>query len=172
MSAAYELRRSRRKSVSLEVRADGSLLVRAPQYMAAAEIGRFVESHASWIEKARLRQAERQKTHPQPTPQEEAVLRRRAKEELPPRVAHWAKIMGLSPAAVRITSAKTRFGSCSARGSVCFSWRLMAYDQDCIDYVIVHELAHLRHMNHGAEFYALVERYMPDWQARQKKMKP
>jgi len=171
MSAAYELRRSRRRTVSLEVRADGSLLVRAPQHLGAAEIERFVAEHADWIEKAKLRQAERQKTHPQPTPEEEAILRRRAKEELPPRVEHWAKIMGLSPAAVKITSAKTRFGSCSARGNLCLSWRLMTYEQDCIDYVIVHELCHLRHMNHSADFYALVEQYLPDWWERQKKMK-
>ena len=76
--------------------------------------------------------------------------------------------MGLRPAGVTITSARTRFGSCSAKGRLCFSWRLMQYPPEAIDYVVVHELAHLVHMNHGPEFYALIERYLPDYKARRK----
>ena len=67
---------------------------------------------------------------------------------------------------IRITSARTRFGSCSGKNSLCFSWRLMEYPEEAIDYVVVHELAHLRYMNHGAEFYALIARYLPDWKTR------
>lgn len=73
---------------------------------------------------------------------------------------------GLCPTQVRITGARTRFGSCSSQGHICFSWRLMQYPPEAIDYVVVHELAHLRYMNHGAEFYALIARYLPDWKAR------
>ena len=72
----------------------------------------------------------------------------------------------LYPTQVRITGARTRFGSCSSQGHICFSWRLMQYPPEAIDYVVVHELAHLRYMNHGAEFYALIARYLPDWKAR------
>ena len=76
-------------------------------------------------------------------------------------MAYYSEWMGLYPTQVRITGARTRFGSCSSQGHICFSWRLMQYPPEAIDYVVVHELAHLRYMNHGAEFYALIARYLP-----------
>ena len=69
-------------------------------------------------------------------------------------MAYYSEQMGLYPTQVRITGARTRFGSCSSQGHICFSWRLMQYPPEAIDYVVVHELAHLRYMSHGAEFYA------------------
>lgn len=79
--------------------------------------------------------------------------------------------MGLVPAGIKITSARTRFGSCSGKNSVCFSWRLMLYPPEAIDYVIVHELAHIRHHDHSPAFYALIEQYLPDWKVRMKLLK-
>ena len=63
-------------------------------------------------------------------------------------------------------AARRRFGSCSAEGHICFSWRLMQYPPEAIDYVVVHELAHLKHMDHSDAFYALVAQYLPDHKAR------
>lgn len=74
--------------------------------------------------------------------------------------------MNLYPTGLKITSARTRFGSCSGQNSICFSWRLMDYPELAIDYVVVHELAHIVHKNHGSQFWALVERYLPDYRAR------
>ena len=74
--------------------------------------------------------------------------------------------MGVSPAGVRITGAKTRFGSCSAKNALCFSWRLMRFPDAAVDYVIVHELAHIRHHDHSPAFWAEVARYMPDYAQR------
>lgn len=74
--------------------------------------------------------------------------------------------MNLYPTGLKITSARTRFGSCSGKNSICFSWRLMDYPELAIDYVVVHELAHIVHKNHGPQFWALVERYLPDYRAR------
>ena len=79
--------------------------------------------------------------------------------------------MGLKPTSVKITSAKGRFGSCSAKNGLCFSWRLMAYPERAVRYVVVHELAHIAHHNHSPAFYALVEKYMPDYKERQKLLK-
>ena len=76
--------------------------------------------------------------------------------------------MGLEPTGVKITSAKKRFGSCSAKNSICYSWRLMLYSKEAIDYVVVHELAHIAHKNHGPQFYALIEKYLPDYKEREK----
>ena len=79
--------------------------------------------------------------------------------------------MGLVPSGVKITSARTRFGSCSGKNGLCFSWRLMQYPPEAIDYVVVHELAHIRHHDHSPAFYALVGQYLPDWEARVKLLK-
>ena len=87
---------------------------------------------------------------------------RRAKEILPPKVAHYAALLGVQPAGITVTSARTRFGSCSAKNSLSFSWRLMDYPEEAIDYVVVHELAHIRHHDHSRAFYDLIASVMPD----------
>ena len=103
--------------------------------------------------------------------EDRAALIAQAKEYLPQRTAHWSTVMGLVPAGIKITSARTRFGSCSGKNSICFSWRLMLYPPEAIDYVIVHELAHIRHHDHSPAFYALIAQYLPDWKARMKLLK-
>lgn len=122
--------------------------------------------HADWIARGLAKQEARAAAHPEPTDAERAAYIRQAKAYLPQRVAYYSERMGLYPTQVRITGARTRFGSCSSQGHICFSWRLMQYPPEAIDYVVVHELAHLRYMNHGAEFYALIARYLPDWKTR------
>ena len=86
-------------------------------------------------------------------------------------MAHYAAIMGVVPTGIKITSAKTRFGSCSSKNSLCFSLYLMAYPDRAIDYVVVHELAHIRQKNHSPAFYAEVAKVMPDYKERVKLLK-
>ena len=163
----YELRRSsRRKTLAIAVKADGSVVVHAPQHLAEGEIKRFVESHTAWIERALERRAAYNAAHPEPTAAQQAELVARARAVLPERVVFYAAQMGLRPSAIRITSAKTRFGSCSGKNALSFSWRLMQYPMEAVDYVVVHELAHIQEHNHGPAFYAIVARYMPDWRER------
>lgn len=161
----YELIRSGRRTLALELRG-GRVTVRAPYRTSQAAIDRFVAAHADWIARGLAKQEARAAAHPEPTDAERAAYIRQAKAYLPQRVAYYSERMGLYPTQVRITGARTRFGSCSSQGHICFSWRLMQYPPEAIDYVVVHELAHLRYMNHGAEFYALIARYLPDWKAR------
>jgi predicted metal-dependent hydrolase len=103
--------------------------------------------------------------------QEIAVLRKKAKEILPGRVAYFSRLTGLTPTGMSITSAKTRFGSCSGKNRVSFSLYLMQYSAGAVDYVVLHELCHIRHKNHGKEFYALIARYMPDYQKYVKELR-
>lgn len=161
----YRVIRSNRKTLGLQVR-DGEVIVRAPRLVTKGQIERFVRSHAEWIKRAQSRQAEKRAAHPEPTEAERAEYIRRAKALLPARVEYWSARMGLQPKSVRITSAKTRFGSCSSKGTICFSWRLMQYPPEAIDYVVVHELAHLRYLNHSPAFYALIAQYLPDHKQR------
>ena len=165
MTNSYEIIRSDRKTLGLQVK-DGRVIVRAPRIVTIRQIERFVREHEDWIQNALNRQAAKQAAHPEPTEAERAELIRRAKEILPQRTSFWAERMGLYPTKIRITSARRRFGSCSSEGHICYSWRLMQYPPEAIDYVVVHELAHLKHMNHSPAFHALVAKYLPDHKAR------
>lgn len=167
----YETIRSRRRTVALEVTREGNVLVRAPLRMPPEEIERFVTAHAGWLERAKEKVAARQAAHPPLTETEIAALRQRAKELLPARVAHYAAIMGVTPASIRITAARTRFGSCSGKNGLCFSLYLMRYPPEAIDYVVVHELAHIRQHNHSPAFYAQVAAVLPDYKERMKLLK-
>lgn len=161
----YELIRSRRRTLGLEIR-EGRVIVRAPQDAPLAAISAFVDAHREWIRDHLARDASRRAAHPEPTAARREELMLRAQRELPGRVARYGRLMGLAPTRITITGARTRLGSCSSKGSICFSWRLMDYPDAAIDYVVVHELAHLRHMNHGADFYREIERVLPDYRAR------
>jgi predicted metal-dependent hydrolase len=99
------------------------------------------------------------------------IYRRLAKQLLSERTARFAEHMGVAPTAVRISAAKTRWGSCSARGSINYSWRLVLADDAAIDCVVVHELAHLIEMNHSARFWAIVEGVLPDYRVRRARLK-
>lgn len=162
----YQLIRSARRTVSLEIDQRGRVIVRAPQRMPQAQIDAFFEAHQDWLRIHLERQQARMAAHPEPDPQQEKQLLDRAAEILPQKVAYYGQIMGLKPAGITITGARTRFGSCSPKNRLCFSWRLMEYPEDAIDYVVVHELAHLVHRNHGPEFHALVGSVLPDQERR------
>lgn len=157
-----KLIRSRRKSISLEIRPDGAVLVRAPLHMPDGEIRAFVARHERWLERHMQQVKERQARHPEPTQAQVQALIERAKAILPGKVARYAAQMGVQPTGITITGARTRFGSCSPKDRLCFSWRLMDYPEAAIDYVVVHELAHIRHKNHGPEFHAFVASVLPD----------
>ena len=152
----YQLIRSNRRTIALQITRDARVVVRAPLRASEADIRRFVESHRAWLESHLDRQRARADAYPEPTPG---------------KVAHWAAVMGVQPTGVKITAARTRFGSCSAKNSLCFSLRLMRYPDECVDYVVVHELAHIRHKNHSRAFYQEVARYLPDYAAREAKLR-
>lgn len=172
----YRLVRSYRRTLSLEITKDLELLVRAPFFTPLSVIDAFVASREDWIRKALDRQKNRP-VRPELSPEELQALKTKAKAILPQKVAHYAAIMGLtpekglSPAAITITAAKTRWGSCSANNRLSFSCRLMQYPDAAIDYVVVHELAHIYHKNHGPAFYRCVETYLPDYKARRALLK-
>ena len=162
----YEIVRSRRRTMALEITRDARVLVRAPLRVSEAAVRRFVEDHWEWIAAHLARRQEHLASHPPLSEPEIAALRAKAKAYLPERTAWWAERMGVHPSGVKITSARTRFGSCSAKNSICYSLYLMQYPPEAVDYVVVHELVHIRHKNHGPAFYAEVERWMPDYRRR------
>ena len=102
-----------------------------------------------------------------------------ARRDLTNKVREFASQMDVKVASVKITGAKTRWGSCSARPAfaqsriynINFSWRLIMADGATADYVVVHELAHIREMNHSARFWSIVENILPDYKQRQARLK-
>lgn len=165
----YTLIRSSRRTLGLEITADLQIVVRAPRRCSKRQIADFVARHEEWIREHLAIQQRRADARAARavTPEQEAELRRLAKEYIPQRVAHYAPLVGVTPMGVKITSAQKRFGSCSGKNSLCFSWRLMQYPPAAIDYVVVHELCHIHHHDHSAAFWAAVAAVMPDYKQRQ-----
>ena len=161
----YEIKRSARKTVALEITDRAALIVRAPLKMSDREIEGFVLKYSDWVEE-KLKTAQKRAEHEQSITEREKELCEKAEHLLPELTARYSAVMGLKPSSVKITSAKKRFGSCSGKNGICFSWRLMAYPEPAIEYVVVHELAHIKHHNHSAAFYKLIEKYMPDYRSR------
>lgn len=94
-----------------------------------------------------------------------------AKNVMTKKIDEFSNIMSLIPIAVKINSAKTRWGSCSGKNSINFSWRLILASDDVIDYVVIHELAHIKEHNHSERFWKIVSDVMPDYKQREEKLK-
>ena len=109
-------------------------------------------------------------THTAPRPLVEAWYRREAKRHLPTRLAPYARTLGVEPNRISIRAQRTRWGSCSSRGTICLNWRLMLLPSDLCDYILVHELCHLRHLDHSEKFWALVESVFPDYAEREDRL--
>jgi predicted metal-dependent hydrolase len=95
----------------------------------------------------------------------QAALQRLAQRELPERVQHLSATQGIAVSAISVRAQRTRWGSCSPRGEISLNWRLVQVPEWVRDYVILHELAHRRHLNHSARFWQEVERLCPDYEA-------
>ena len=163
----YELIRSGRKTLALEITRDCRVVVRAPRRLAKKHIDVFVAGHADWIARHLEQQRQRRASAPPALSRAELdALKAKARALLLPRVAYWSQRMGLTPAGVKITAARTRYGSCSGKNSLCFSCFLANAPEAAVDLVVVHELCHIRVKNHGPDFYALLERTLPDWRVR------
>lgn len=160
----YSVIRTDRRTMALEITPEGDLLVRAPIRVTAAEIERFVGEHSDWVARHLARMEARRR--PPLAAEEEKELRLRAKADLPARTAAWAARMGIEYRGVKITSARHRFGSCNVNGGICYSFLLMQFPDEVIDYVVVHELAHRKEMNHSKRFYAIIAQYLPDYRRR------
>lgn len=162
----YELIRSARKSLSLQVKSDARLLVRAPRFLSKRRIDAFILSKTKWIQKIQTQQREKSalaESLKARLPKTKEEYRKEAKIKLQERVDFFAQRESLAYKQVRIGDAKTRWGSCGPTGNLNFSWRLILAPPSVLDYVVVHELAHLKHRNHSAAFWAEVERMLPDW---------
>ena len=171
-----EVTRKRIKNMYLRVKdTDGTLSVSAPYGMSDTEIRKFVESKSDWIEQTMqemlvARQLKEQE--PVLAPFMERELRRELKMQLQRLIDKWEPVMGVKSAGFTIKKMKTRWGSCNVKSHhLNFNLLLAKVPSECAEYVVVHELAHIRHKNHGAAFYQLIASVLPDYKERIKLLK-
>lgn len=199
--------RSRRKTISIEVKKDGTVILRAPLIASETQIKEVIAKHGKWIEKKKIHFAGNAENnlvkkyidgeqfmflgnyHELRIEDNQKYIFRfdgscfiidsasiryskqlfetfysnSARKMITPRVAEFAKIIGVGFNKVRITGAETRWGSCSSKRNLNFSWKLVMAPAKVIDYVIVHEIAHLFEMNHSKRFWDIVARLFPDY---------
>lgn len=172
-----EIIRSSRKSMSLEIRPDLKILVRAPYGLPQQQIQKFVAEKEDWIEKhleiMRARQEEKKNRPPVPkmTMEEIHKLAQEALLVIPRRAAYFAPVVGVSYGRITIRNQRSRWGSCSTKGNLNFNCLLMKTPPEVIDYVVVHELCHRKEMNHSPRFWAEVEKVLPDYRKAKKWLK-
>ncbi len=170
----FTLYKSTRRSLGINVKNDGTVHVRAPFWMSSRDIIRVVSSKASWI---KSKQEVRKKEPGLPSDKADLVLlKKKALTKFlgmaAPWVAHFKKTYGVEPKKWTVRVMKTRWGSCSlATGRITLNLSLFFKPDPCVEYVIVHELCHLIHPDHGNGFYTLLERELPDWKLRRKQLK-
>lgn len=175
--------RSKRKSYGIVVDEDGQVNVRIPLRGSMITARNLVMDKQDWIlEKVALQKQRKQQREAlqaesaeKYTPQQREGLERRyrqaAKEYIPRRADYFAQRIGVSYERIRIAEQKTRWGSCSSRGTLSFNWKLMLAPPKVLDYVVVHELCHLIEMNHSPRFWKLVEEIIPDYKEYRKWLK-
>lgn len=164
---------SSRKSIAVELKSDG-LTVRAPRGMSRREIDAFLESKRSWIEKHLSKMQAWQEALEKLSPFTMDEIRKLADKALvviPKKVKKYAPIVGVTYGRITIRNQRSRWGSCSSKGNLNFNCLLMLFPEEVIDYVVVHELCHRKHMNHSVAFYAEVERVFPEYRKCQKWLK-
>jgi len=201
-----QILRSQRKTLSIEVRLDGSVLVRAPLRASQARIDAVLRERQAWIESKLIQVARLRELNPvrayqpgetfpylgewyplefvqrktplldlngsfrlahgaaaDPRPVFIRWYQQQAKTIFAERVGYWSARTGLKPTRLGLSSARTRWGSCSSKGSVNLSWRLVMAPLAALDYVIVHELVHLNIHNHSKAFWSAVAGIYPDY---------
>lgn len=162
MDIRYSVIRSSRNTVSLEIRPDGSILVRAPRKLSDRTIREFVSSKEHWL-RGKLRKFENRPELPKLTAGELDTLKKQAKLDLTARVARLAPLVGVSCERITIRAQHSRWGSCSKAGNLNFNCLLILMPPEVRDYVVIHELCHRLEMNHSPRFWAQVARMCPNY---------
>lgn len=168
------VQRKRIKNLNLRVKApDGRIEVSAPFHVTDQMILGFLHEKGAWIEARRADIAASPRVEAaQATAEEVAVWRAVVQACVPALVETWEPLMGVKAGKIAYRNMTSRWGSCQpATGRICINVRLALYPPECLEYVVVHELCHLRERGHGPRFKALMDTYLPDWRERRAKLR-
>jgi predicted metal-dependent hydrolase len=148
----------------IRVRPDGSVRVTVPRWGSRRHAELFAEQQRPWIERQRAHARERAELRPAYPPEAVAELRRQAVRELPGHLRRLAARHGLYVSRISVRNQRSRWGSCSPSGHICLNWRLILMPEGVRDYVLIHELMHLRRLDHSRHFWRLVAHACPDYE--------
>lgn len=146
----------------LSVRPGGSVVVVAPHFESVQTIEKFIVDHAAWIERA-MHRMRHVKALPGYGKRDYRNAREAARELVHKRLRFFNSFYHFNYNRIAIKNTKTLWGSCSQKGNLNFSYALVHVPRELADYVIVHELCHLREHNHSARFWELVAKTQPDY---------
>ncbi|MBQ8591846.1 MAG: M48 family metallopeptidase [Lachnospiraceae bacterium] len=181
VTVPYLLIKSKRRTYAIEVSPDKGVIIRVPLRTSEKAIATILEERREWIVTHYLKMEQKREQRAKAkvgngyTEVQRQYLEKRyreaAKEYIPKRVDYFVTLTGGSYERITIRDQKTRWGSCSGRGTLSFNWKLMLAPPAILDYVVVHELCHLTHMNHSRDFWQAVELVLPDYKERRQWLK-
>lgn len=165
----FTILKSKRKTLAISINPEGEIIFRVPLRTSEREVMRMAEEKSRWIITHYLEVCARKNNRPASDLsdiQRDALEKRykdAARSYIPKRVAYYHAMTGGTYERISIRDQKTRWGSCSSKGTLSFNWRLMLAPPAVLDYVVVHELCHLTHMDHSPAFWQAVESVCPDY---------
>lgn len=159
----YEIKYSKIKNIYIQIK-NGKIIIKAPKRISKKEIEKIIEQKSEWIQKTLEKEIKKQKKKELYTKEEfKKIIEKNANELI--------EETGLKPKKITIKQIKYAWGSCSSKKNITLNLELIKYSQQAIRYVILHELCHLKYMNHSKDFWNLVEKYMPDYKQIKKEFK-
>lgn len=162
----YKIIRSKRKTLALEISSDASLIIRAPKLLPLPFIKKFVKQKQNWITQKQKLIRSRNKKLQNIKPR--IITNQQALDKITPRVKHYSSISGFKYNKIKITSAQKRWGSCSIHNNLNFPKKLALAPDKIIDYVVIHELCHIKEKNHSFKFWNEVRKIMPNYKIHKK----
>ena len=168
----FQLIRSDRKSLAIQIKGPEEIIIRAPLHMPEKDIWDFVARKWQWIAFHRDKLQESAPARQAPFTQAQLnAMAEQMMKAIPGRVAYFAGRLGVRYGRITIRNQKTKWGSCSGKGNLNFNCLLALAPAEVLDYVVAHEICHLKEMNHSPRFWALVEGLIPDYKARRQWLK-
>lgn len=167
----YEIDRARRKNIYICIR-DGKVIIKGPRRMSAEEARDIVIKKKNWISKKILEENKStRKNKESKFFENEKFYKRKAEQRIIPIMEKMIRITGLTPLEVKLVNFKRAWGNCSNKKVIKLSNKLVMYSDTAIEYVCLHELCHLKYMNHSKAFWNLVSKYMPNYKDVEKELK-
>lgn len=158
----YEIKYSKIKNIYIQIK-NGKIIVKAPKRVSKKEIEKILKQKTEWIQKAIEKENKKQEKEPLYTKEKfKEIIEKNANELI--------QETGLKPNKITIKQIKYAWGSCSSKKNITLNLELIKYSQQAIRYVILHELCHLKYMNHSKDFWNLVEKYMPNYKQVKKNL--